>query len=59
MAMVSVYEIKKINAKNAKTEAMTSSNFYYVPISQTKLENISLLHIIRRKITIGIRKTIY
>ena len=57
--MVSVYEIKKINAKNAKTEAMTSLNFYFVPISQTKPQNISLLHIIRRKITRGIRKTIY
>ena len=41
--MVSVYEIKKINAKKAKTEAMTSSNFYFAPISQTKLQNIDLL----------------
>ena len=32
--MFFVYEIKKINGKNAKTEAMTSSNFYFIPIFQ-------------------------
>ena len=29
MPMFPVYEIKKINAKNAKTEAMTSSIFLF------------------------------